>query len=102
MTLKVLFLGVLKFTNKQTGNLSLRLTYLVNDDKSKIETTNFKGLNECVYYIDDVSVYDKFVKEDALTPMEFIVEQRPSQNNPLKAIMQVTEIRTKRDTIKLL
>lgn len=101
MKLNVLFLGVLKYKNKNTGEPMLRITYLSNDTNSKQETMNFKGLNECAYYTDRVDIFDKFTKEDALSSMEFTLESRPSMSNPLKSITQVIEIKTKRDIIKL-
>lgn len=102
MKLNVLFLGVLKYNDKKTGEPKLRLTYLLNNDTAKQENNRFKGINECAYYLDDVSLFDRFSKEDTLTQMEFTLESRPSQNNPLKTITQITEIKTKRDLIKLL
>lgn len=102
MKLNVLFLGVLKYKNKQTGEPMVRISYVVNDANAKQDTLNFKGLNECSFYTEHAEVFDKFTKEDALTQMEFIVEQRPSATNPLRTISQVTEIKTKRDIIKLL
>lgn len=102
MKLNVLFLGVLKYNDKKTGEPKLRISYVVNDESAKQETLNFKGLNECSYYTDMVSIYDKFTKEDALTNMEFTLQSRPSRNNPLKSITEIVDIKTKRDTIKLL
>lgn len=101
MKINVLFLGVLKYTDKKTQEPRVRITYVVNDVNSKQDTVYFKGLNECVYFTDKAEIFDKFTKEDALTNMEFVLENKPSLTNPLKTITRITEIRTKRDNIKL-
>lgn len=102
MELDILFLSVLKYKDKQTGEEKCRFAYLLNDSKARVENANLKGLNELCFYTDSTKPFDILKGEDALKPMVLKVEQKPSKNNPLKTVNEVVEIRTKNETISLL
>ncbi len=102
MTLDVIFLGILKYKDKQTGEYKYRVSYLLNNDNAKQDTDTYKGLNECSFYTSNSTLFDKLNGKDALTSMKFVVESRPSYNNPLKQVSEVTKVITKNDTIDLI
>lgn len=102
MEIDVLFLGVLKYKDKNTQEDKYRVSYIHNTDKAKVNNKNFKGINECSFYTDDPIVFEKLTKDDALTSMKFVIENRPSLTNPLKTISDVTVIKTKNEVLKLI
>lgn len=101
MTIDVIFLGVLKYKDKQTGEVKYRVTYLLNNDNANQDTQTFKGISECAFYSSNSKLFEKLGSKDALTSMKFVVEYRPSYNNPLKQVSEITKIITKNDTIDL-
>lgn len=102
MEIKVLFLNCLKYQDKDTKEYKCRIAYILNDNNSKQETSNLKGLSEYAYYCDNTEVFDFFTKEDSLKPMTFVVEQRPSVKNPIKTVSILKEVKTDHGNFKLL
>lgn len=102
MELKVIFLGVLKYQDKETKEDKFRISYVLNDKNAILNTANFKGLQDNAYYTDKSIVWDKLKSTDALTQMTFKVESRPSLRNPLKNVTEITSIVTENETIELL
>lgn len=102
MELKVIFLGVLKYQDKETKESKYRVSYVLADKKAIMDSANFKGIQDNAYYTDKSVVWEKLQSTDALTEMTFIVESRPSLRNPLKNVTEITSIITKHETIELL
>lgn len=102
MELKVIFLGVLKYQDKETKQDKFRVSYVLADKNAIMNTANFKGIQDNAYYTDKSIVWDKLQSTDALTDMTFKVESRPSLRNPLKNVTEIVSIVTKHDTIDLL
>lgn len=100
--INILFLNVLKYKDKETGEYKTRFAYLLNDDKAKQNTDNLKGVSEYSYYCDGTQLFDKLNGSDALTSMKLVVEQRPSMRNPLKTVTIIKTVITKHATIELL
>lgn len=95
MEVSVVFLNILKYQDKETKKDKYRFCYVLNDDKAKLENDKFKGLADNSFYFDNSKLFDILTKEDSLTSMKLVVENRPSKRNPLKSVMEVTKVITK-------
>lgn len=98
----VLYLGILKYKDKQTQEDKYRISYILNSDGAKTDTQHFKGVQEFGYFIDNPIAWETLKKEDAMTSMKFIIENRPSTRNPLKTVTVLKAIKSKNANIELL
>lgn len=101
MKLSVTMLNIMKYEDKKTGELKVRIGYILNSKEAPKYTEKFKGISELSYFTKDVNVFDKVKAEHLLTPVEFVLEEVPSANNPFRKIAVLQAIITKNETISL-
>lgn len=101
MKLSVTMLNIMRYEDKKTGEPKVRIGYILTGKDAIQSHEKYKGTAEMSVFLDDVSVFDKVKVEDILTPVEFVLEERPSHNNPFRKVAVLKAIITKNETISL-
>lgn len=101
MEINVIFLGILKYQDKKDSSDKYRISYILDNENSKLEESNFKGVREFAIYINSSIPWEVLKKEDILTSMKFIMEEIPSSYNPFKKNLILKSIITKKTKIDL-
>lgn len=100
--IQAMFLNCWLFENKKTGTPTLGINYLINSEDAKIDNDKSKGVQVNSYFTEQVEIFGKFSKNDAMQPIMLTIESVPSPYNMLKTEAKIKRIKTKNAVIDLL
>lgn len=95
MEIDVEVLNVLKYEDKENkGSYKTRISYRLLDPSKMSNTDKFKGFSELSIYLDGTKLFDVFDSRYCGCALKFVLEEKPSNNNPLRKYITLKEVKT--------
>lgn len=97
---KIVINNVMKYRDKKTNEQKCRIGYSFLEEKFRSNTAKLKGYTENSIF-GDVSLFDKIPTELIRVTVDAVIEDRPSEYDPLRNRRVVTKIIYKDNVIDL-
>ncbi len=95
MEIDVEVLNVLKYEDKNNkGSYKTRVSYRLLDPSKMSNSDKFKGYSELALYLDDTKLFDVFDKQYCGCALKFVLDEKPSETNPLKKYITLKEVKS--------